>query len=74
MSLAHEFEEHFTRTAPLIRAFEGYNSDTGMDLGELEGLILEEFAQLSSLLLKLAMVVDHLTGEVAHLHEHVETD
>jgi hypothetical protein len=72
MSLAQEFEDHFTRTAPLIKAFEGFNSESGMDLGELEGLILEEFAQLSSLLMKMAMVVDHLQGEVAHLHEHVE--
>ncbi len=69
MSLAQEFEDHFTRTAPLIQAFEGYNSDAGMDLGELEGLILEEFAQLSSLLLKMAMIVDHLISEAGHSHE-----
>jgi hypothetical protein len=69
MSLAQEFEDHFTRTAPLIRAFEGFNSDSGMEIGELEGLILEEFAQLSSLLLKLSMVVDHLVSEMANHHE-----
>jgi hypothetical protein len=69
MSLAQEFEDHFTRTAPLIRAFEGFNSDSGMEIGELEGLILEEFAQLSTLLMKMALVVDHLHGEMDHHHE-----